>query len=52
MKILEIILFQGYSHGKKDTDPYKISPIEMRSIWMEIKYIKSATRLLGRDLVN
>ena len=24
----------------------------MRSIWMEIKYIKSATKLLGRDWVN
>ena len=27
-----------YSHDKKDTDPYNISPIEMRSLWMEIKW--------------
>ena len=23
---------EDYSHGKKDTDPYNISPIEMRSL--------------------
>ena len=42
----------SYSRGKTDTDPYNISPIEMRSLWMEIKYIKSAARLLDRDWVN
>ena len=41
-----------YSRGKKDTDPYNISPIEMRSLWMEMKYIKSTTRLLNRNWVN
>ena len=41
-----------YSRGKKDTDPYHISPIEMRSLWMKIKFVKSAARLLNRDWVN
>ena len=41
-----------YSRGKKDTDPYNISPIEMRSLWMEIEYVKSAARLLNREWVN
>ena len=41
-----------YRCDKKDTDPYNISPIEMRSLWMEIRYIKSAVRLLNRDWVN
>ena len=31
--------YRVYSRDKKDTDPYNISPIEMRSLWMEIKYI-------------
>ena len=38
--------------AKKDWHPYYINTIEMRSLWMEIKYIKSATRLLDRDWVN
>ena len=29
----------SYSYGKKDTDPYNTSPIEMRSLWIEMKYI-------------
>ena len=41
-----------YSRDKKDTDPYNISPIEMRSLWMEIKYIQSDATLLDRDWVN
>ena len=41
-----------YTRGKKEIHPYYLRPIEMSSIWMEIKYIKSATRLLGRDWVN
>ena len=41
-----------YSRDKKDTDPYNISPIEMRSHWMEIKYIWNDARLLNRDWVN
>ena len=36
-----------YNPGKKDTDPYNISPIEMRSLLMEIRYIKAAARLLN-----
>ena len=43
---------ESYSRDKKDTDPYIISPIEMRSLWMEIKYIKSTVRLLDRVWVN
>ena len=41
-----------YSRDKKDTDPYNISPIEMRSLWMEIKYIESNARLLDGNWVN
>ena len=41
-----------YTCGKKEIHPYYISPIEMRFLRMEIKYIKSATRLLNRDWVN
>jgi len=42
----------SYSRGKKDTDPYNISPIEMRSLWMGIKYILSDVRLLDGNWVN
>ena len=41
-----------YSCDKKDTDSYNISPIEMRSVWMEIKYVKSGARLLDSNWVN
>ena len=41
-----------YSRGIKLIHPYYISPIEIRSLWMEIKYIKSTTRLLNRVWVN
>ena len=41
-----------YTRGKKEIHPYYISPIEMRSLWMEIKCVKSATRLLDRIWVN
>ena len=44
-----VIESTSYSHGKKDTDPHNISPIEMRSLLMEIKYIQSDARLLDRD---
>ena len=40
------------TRGKKEIHPYYISPIEMRSLWMEIKCVKSATRLLDRIWVN
>ena len=42
----------NYTRGKKEIHPYYISPIEMRSLWMEIKCVKSATRLLDRIWVN
>ena len=29
-----------------------MSPIEMRSLWIEIKYVKIAARLLNRNWVN
>ena len=32
--------------------PYYISPIEMRLLWMEIKYVKSVARVLDRIWVN
>ena len=41
-----------YTRGKKEIHPYYISPIEMRSLWMEIKCVKSATRLLVRTWIN
>ena len=41
-----------YTRGKKEIHPYYISPIEMGSLWMEIKCVKSATRLLDRIWVN
>ena len=41
-----------YSRGKKYRHPYLINSIEMRSLWMEIKYIKRTARLLNRDWVN
>ena len=46
------ILDKLYTRGKKEIHPYYISPIEMRSLWMEIKCVKSATRLLDRIWVN
>ena len=41
-----------YSYIQIKWHPYLISTIEMRSLWTEIKYIKSAARLLDRDWVN
>ena len=41
-----------YSRGKKYRHPYLINTIEIRSLWMEIKYIESTGRLLDRDWVN
>ena len=37
---------------KKYRHPYYISPIEMRLLLTEIKYVKSAARLLDRTCVN
>ena len=41
-----------YTKRNKFWHPYLINTIEMRSLWMEIKYVKSITRLLNIDLVN
>ena len=41
-----------YSRGKKYRHPYLTNTIEIRSLWMEIKYIESTGRLLDRDWVN
>ena len=38
--------------GPTKTAPLLINPIEMRVLWMEIKYTKSAARLLNRVWVN
>ena len=38
--------------GPTKTAPLLISPIEMRVLWTEIKYTKSAARLLDRVWVN
>ena len=38
--------------GPTKTAPLLINTIEMRVLWMEIKYIKSASRLLDRAWVN
>ena len=38
--------------GPSKTAPLLINPIEMRVLWTEIKYIKSAARLLDRVWVN
>ena len=38
--------------GPTKTAPLLINPIEMRVLWTEIKYIKSAARLLDRVWVN
>ena len=37
-----------YTGAKKYWHPYLIDTIEMTSLWMELKYVKSATRLLQR----
>ena len=44
--------FLWYTGAKKYWHPYSINTIEMRSPWTEIKYIKSAARVLERDCVN
>ena len=41
-----------YSRGKYGKYPLYISTLEMRSLWMEIKCIRSASRLLDIDCVN
>ena len=41
-----------YTGVKKYWHPYLINTIEIRSLWMEIKYVKSAARLLNRVWVN
>ena len=41
-----------YTKRNKFWHPYLINTIELRSLWMEIKYIKSTARLLDRDWVN
>ena len=41
-----------YTKRTKFWHPYLINTIEMRSLWMEIKYIKSTARLLDRDWVD
>ena len=41
-----------YTCGKKEIHPCYINPIEMTSLWMEIKYVKIAARLLNRNWVN
>ena len=38
--------------GPTKTAPLLISPIEMRVLWTEMKYTKSAARLLNRNWVN
>ena len=41
-----------YTKRNKFWQPYLINTIEMRSLWMETKYIKSTSRLLDRNYVN
>ena len=41
-----------YTKRNKFWHPYLINTIEMRSLWMEIKYIISTVRLLNRVWVN
>ena len=41
-----------YTKKNKKWHSYLINTIEMRSLWMEMKYIKSTARLLNRDWVN
>ena len=47
--VAEFLLLQI---GPTKTVPLLIGPIEMRVLWTEIKYIKSASRLLDRAWVN
>ena len=50
---LKSISTQGkYTGAKKYWHPCLINTIEMRSLWTEIKYIKSAARVLDTDFVN
>ena len=42
----------SYTRRNKFCHPYLIDNIEMKSLWMDIKYLKSAARLLNRDWVN
>ena len=52
-KILSIFWFiDTYTGAKKYWHPYLINTIEMRSLWTEIKYIKSAARVLNRNCVS
>ena len=41
-----------YSHGKKYRHPYYISPVEMRSLPTEIRYVKSTAKLLNKNCVK
>ena len=41
-----------YSYSQIKWHPYLISTIEIRVLWMEIKCLKCATRLLNRICVN
>ena len=46
------VLHVDIQRGPTKTAPLLINPIEMRVLWTEIKYIKSAARLLDRVWVN
>ena len=48
----DLRIWYMYSRGRKYRHPYLINTIEMMSLWMEIKCIKSAARLLDRDWVK
>ena len=45
-------MYKEYSGVRLSFYTYYISPIEKRSLWTEIKYNKSAARVLNRDCVN
>ena len=46
------LLSDAYSYGRIKRHPYLINTIEMRSLWMKIKHVKSTARLLNRNWVN
>ena len=49
---LKDFIYFWYTGAKKYWHPYLINPIELRSLWTEKEYIKSAARVLNRDCVN
>ena len=49
---MDIVQTINIQIGPTKTAPLLINPIEMRVLWTEIKYIKSAARLLDRVWVN